>query len=75
MTPAHHLWRAVLLDAITVATGRGAATDAERRAARVWIAADRDDVGSFVWCCTLFRLEPTAVRRALRERPTMREAA
>ena len=40
----------------------------EWKTTQAWAKSDSEKVGSFRWFCDLFDLEPSAVRRAIREK-------
>ena len=40
------------------------------RSTQRWVQSERADVGSFIWCCGLFNMDPGRVRQALIARPT-----
>ncbi len=62
-TRIRNLWAAVLLDAMRLVRYGATpcrATELERAQARWWLRSRRYYPGSFVWCCALLDLDPTA---------------
>ena len=40
----------------------------EWKTTQAWVKSDSEKIGSFRWCCDVFDLDISAVRRAIRER-------
>lgn len=70
------LWAEVLRVAVADARGEGYMPNGTRQVAaairtvtrdraREWLTSDEQQVGSFLWICSLLELEPSAVRKAL----------
>lgn len=59
-TPEERIWAAVLVAAISDLGRKG-----EREAALEWICTAGDEIGSFDFCCELFKLSPEAIRQHL----------
>lgn len=64
-SPEKRMWHVVLSDAIDQYRGKASATPSEMRNVEEWVAYRSDEVGAFDWCCSLFMLDPDAVRERI----------
>jgi hypothetical protein len=64
-TDCRKLWVAVLRDVFTVKKNRHSVYfQAQYERDRLWVSADRDEPGSFVWLCGQLGVSPEWIRHA-----------
>lgn len=83
-TPYRRLWLSVLLQAVAD-TRLGTLPDTPKNKsynerintiridAAYWFCATNSDVGSFIWICQLFNMDPERIRNKIRTLPSVRK--